>query len=64
MDHQGFARTIYALSKPGARAVLSFNNPYSSLVIAAAGSDEEVYETAALPAELRRRGFPSDFGTS
>ena len=32
MDHQGFARTLYALSKPGARAVLSFNNPYSSLV--------------------------------
>jgi len=32
VDHQGFARTIYALSKPGARAVLSFNNPYSSLV--------------------------------
>ena len=23
-----------------------------------------VYETAALPAELRRRGFPRDFGTS
>jgi 2-polyprenyl-3-methyl-5-hydroxy-6-metoxy-1,4-benzoquinol methylase len=31
-DHESFARTLYALGKPGARAVLSFNNPYSSLV--------------------------------
>lgn len=31
-DHEGFARTLYALGKPGARTVLSFRNPYSSVV--------------------------------
>ncbi len=31
-DHEGFARTLYAAGRGGARAVLSFNNPYSSLV--------------------------------
>ena len=31
-DHRGFAATLASLAKPGARAVLAFNNPYSSLV--------------------------------
>ncbi|MGH2354386.1 MAG: class I SAM-dependent methyltransferase [Chloroflexota bacterium] len=31
-DHQGFATTLAALVKPGARVVLAFNNPYSLLV--------------------------------
>jgi SAM-dependent methyltransferase len=31
-DHRGFAATLAALTRPGGRAVLAFNNPYSSVV--------------------------------
>ena len=31
-DYQGFAATLASLAKPGARVVLAFNNPYSSVV--------------------------------
>jgi SAM-dependent methyltransferase len=31
-DYQGFAVTLASLAKPGARLVLAFNNPYSSVV--------------------------------
>jgi len=31
-DQRGFATTLAALTRPGGRAVLAFNNPYSSLV--------------------------------
>ncbi len=31
-DHRGFATTLVALARPGARAVLALNNPYSSVV--------------------------------
>ncbi len=31
-DYRGFAATLAALSKPGGRAVIAFNNPYSFLV--------------------------------
>jgi 2-polyprenyl-3-methyl-5-hydroxy-6-metoxy-1,4-benzoquinol methylase len=31
-DHRGFAATLASLAKPGARAALAFNNPYSFLV--------------------------------
>jgi 2-polyprenyl-3-methyl-5-hydroxy-6-metoxy-1,4-benzoquinol methylase len=31
-DHRGFASTLVALAKPGGRAVLALNNPYSFLV--------------------------------
>src|ERR671937_1139502 len=31
-DHRGFAATLAALARPGGRAVLAFNNPYSSVV--------------------------------
>jgi 2-polyprenyl-3-methyl-5-hydroxy-6-metoxy-1,4-benzoquinol methylase len=31
-DHRGFAATLAALAKPGARVVLAFNNPYASVV--------------------------------
>src|SRR5262249_31191866 len=30
-DHRGFAATVAALAKPGGRAVLALNNPYSFL---------------------------------
>ena len=31
-DHRGFAATLAALARPGARVALAFNNPYSFLV--------------------------------
>ena len=31
-DHRGFAATLASLARPGARVVLAFNNPYSSVV--------------------------------
>lgn len=31
-DHRGFARTLAAVAKPGARLALLFNNPYSLIV--------------------------------
>lgn len=31
-DYRGFAATLASLAKPGARIVLGFNNPYSSVV--------------------------------
>ncbi len=31
-DHRGFAATLAALTRPGGRAVLALNNPYSSVV--------------------------------
>ena len=31
-DHRGFAATLAALARPGGRAVLALNNPYSSVV--------------------------------
>ena len=31
-DYQGFAATVASLASPGARLVLGFNNPYSSVV--------------------------------
>ena len=31
-DHRGFATTLAAVAKPGARVVLAFNNPYSLVV--------------------------------
>lgn len=31
-DYRGFAATLASLSKPGARIVVGFNNPYSSVV--------------------------------
>jgi SAM-dependent methyltransferase len=31
-DHQGFAATLAALTRPGGRAVIALNNPYSSVV--------------------------------
>ena len=31
-DYRGFAATLAALARPGARAVLALNNPYSSVV--------------------------------
>ncbi len=31
-DHRGFATTLAALSRPGGRAVIAFNNPYSAVV--------------------------------
>lgn len=31
-DHRGFAEGLATLSKPGGRAALAFNNPYSALV--------------------------------
>jgi hypothetical protein len=31
-DHRGFAATLASLARPGARAVLALNNPYSSVV--------------------------------
>ena len=31
-DHRGFAATLASLARPGARIVLAFNNPYSSVV--------------------------------
>jgi SAM-dependent methyltransferase len=31
-DYRGFASTLASLAKPGARIVLAFNNPYSSVV--------------------------------
>lgn len=31
-DYRGFASTLASLAKPGARVVLAFNNPYSSVV--------------------------------
>ena len=31
-DHRGFAATLASLARPGARAALAFNNPYSSVV--------------------------------
>lgn len=31
-DHRGFAATLAAVARPGARVVLAFNNPYSSVV--------------------------------
>src|SRR5919201_1836258 len=31
-DHRGFAATLAALARSGGRAVLAFNNPYSSVV--------------------------------
>jgi hypothetical protein len=30
-DHRGFAATMAALARPGARAVLALNNPYSAV---------------------------------
>ena len=43
-DYEGFARSLYAVGKPGARAVLSFNNPYSSLV---RGHVKDYFESGA-----------------
>lgn len=31
-DHRGFAATLATMTRPGARVVLAFNNPYSSVV--------------------------------
>src|SRR2546423_15052255 len=31
-DHRGFAATLASLARPGGRAALAFNNPYSSVV--------------------------------
>jgi len=31
-DHRGFAATLVAVTRPGGRAVIALNNPYSSLV--------------------------------
>jgi len=44
-DHVGFARTLYSLGKPEARAVLSFNNPYSSVV---RGHITDYFDSSAL----------------
>lgn len=32
VDHRGFAATLATLTRPGGRAALAFNNPYSTLV--------------------------------
>lgn len=44
-DYEGFARTLYGVGKAGARAVLSFNNPYSSLV---RGHIKDYFESGAI----------------
>jgi SAM-dependent methyltransferase len=44
-DHEGFARTLYAVGKPGARTVLSFRNPYSSVV---RGHIKDYFESGAI----------------
>jgi SAM-dependent methyltransferase len=44
-DHRGFAATLAALAAPGARAVLAFNSPYSSVV---RGHIANYYESGAV----------------
>jgi 2-polyprenyl-3-methyl-5-hydroxy-6-metoxy-1,4-benzoquinol methylase len=59
-DHEGFARTLHAVAKPGARAVLSFNNPYSFLV---RGHIKDYFESGAtgVYGGMASRGVPAHY---
>jgi 2-polyprenyl-3-methyl-5-hydroxy-6-metoxy-1,4-benzoquinol methylase len=59
-DHEGFARTLHALGRPGSRAVFSFNNPYSSVV---RGHVKDYFDSGALGVYggLSSRGVPAHY---
>ena len=59
-DQEGFARTLHAMGKPGARAVVSFNNPYSSLV---RGHIKDYFASGALGVYggMASRGVPAHY---
>lgn len=59
-DYEGFARTLHALGRPGSRAVLSFNDPYSSVV---RGHIKDYFDSGALGVYggLSSRGVPAHY---
>lgn len=59
-DHRGFAATLASVAAPGARAVLSFNNPYS-LVVRGHITDYFASGTYAVYGGLSNRGIKASY---
>jgi 2-polyprenyl-3-methyl-5-hydroxy-6-metoxy-1,4-benzoquinol methylase len=59
-DHRGFAATLAALARPGARVALAFNNPYSSVI---RGHIADYYDNEAIGvyAGLSARGVKAHY---
>lgn len=59
-DHRGFARVLADIAAPGARLVVAFNNPYSSLV---RGHIKDYFENGAVGwyAGLAQRGIKAHY---
>jgi 2-polyprenyl-3-methyl-5-hydroxy-6-metoxy-1,4-benzoquinol methylase len=59
-DHRGFAAALAGLARPGGRAVLAFNNPYSSVI---RGHITDYFENGALGvyAGLSARGVKAHY---
>lgn len=59
-DYRGFASTLASVARPGARIVLAFNNPYSS-VIREHVADYFASGTMASYAGLAQQGVKADY---
>jgi 2-polyprenyl-3-methyl-5-hydroxy-6-metoxy-1,4-benzoquinol methylase len=60
VDHQGFARTLAMMAKPGAPIVLAFNNPYSA-VLREHVTDYSASGTVARYAGMWQRGIKAHY---